>query len=357
MTGRGVDQILPHPSNPRIHEPYMRDARGYVQIAEQANGPIRKPVAFSYIWGETLEELERAGPDLRLINLETSITKSGDYWKGKQIHYRMHPENVSCLTAAGIDFCALANNHVLDWGYGGLLETLKVLEKVNIETAGAGVNLSSAESPAVMPIEGKGRVVVFALGSPSSGIFSSWAADAHRPGLNLLPDFSEETLHRITEQVRKVKQPGDIAVASIHWGSNWGYEIPRARREFAHALIDRAGIDLVHGHSSHHVRPIEVYKDRLILYGCGDFLNDYEGIRGHEAFRGDLALIYFASIDPSSGCLLGLDMTPMKIKNFRLSRAERNDSLWLRDLLNRIGLEFGTRVQVNGENRLTLLWD
>ena len=76
-----------------------------------------------------------------------------------------------------------------------------------------------------------------------------------------------------------------------------------------------------------------------------------------EAFRGDLALIYFTGIDPSSGCLLGLDMTPMKIKNFRLSRAVRNDSLWLRDLLNRIGLEFGTRVQVNGENRLILLWD
>ena len=80
MTGRGIDQILPHPGHPRIYEPYMEDARGYVEIAEKANGPIRKPVDFSYIWGEALEELERVEPDLRLINLETSITTSDEYW-------------------------------------------------------------------------------------------------------------------------------------------------------------------------------------------------------------------------------------------------------------------------------------
>ena len=74
-------------------------------------------------------------------------------------------------------------------------------------------------------------------------------------------------------------------VASVHWGSNWGYDIPREQTVFAHRLIDEAGVDIIHGHSSHHVRAIEVYKDRLILYGCGDFLNDYEGISGYEEFR------------------------------------------------------------------------
>jgi poly-gamma-glutamate capsule biosynthesis protein CapA/YwtB (metallophosphatase superfamily) len=136
MTGRGMDQVLPYPSDPIFYEPYMKDARGYVEIAEKTSGPIKKPVNFDYIWGDTLEELERVAPDLRIINLETSITKSGDYWKAKEIHYRMNPENIPCLTAAKINYFPLANNHVLDWGYSGLKETLETLMRVNMEPHG-----------------------------------------------------------------------------------------------------------------------------------------------------------------------------------------------------------------------------
>ena len=170
MTGRGIDQILPHPNDPRIYEPYMKDATGYVEIAESVNGPIQIPVKYSYIWGEALEELEQVDPDLRIINLETSITASNDYWKGKGINYRMHPENIQCLTAARIDYCSLGNNHVIDWGYSGLKETLETLKKVNIQYAGAGQNLKEAETPAVMNISGKWRVLIFSYGSPTSGI-------------------------------------------------------------------------------------------------------------------------------------------------------------------------------------------
>jgi poly-gamma-glutamate synthesis protein (capsule biosynthesis protein) len=114
MTGRGIDQVLPHPSPPVIYEPYLKNARGYVEIAEEANGPIPQPVDFSYIWGDALDEWKRVRPDLRIINLETSVAKSGDYWKGKEINYRMSPENIPCITAAEVDYCFLANNHILD---------------------------------------------------------------------------------------------------------------------------------------------------------------------------------------------------------------------------------------------------
>src|SRR5689334_12652302 len=116
MTGRGVDQILPHPSAPELFEPYMRDARDYVLLAEESAGPIPRPVGFEYIWGEALGELGRAKPHARIVNLETSVTRSDDAMPGKGIHYRMHPENVGCLTAAGVEVSVLANNHVLDWG-------------------------------------------------------------------------------------------------------------------------------------------------------------------------------------------------------------------------------------------------
>jgi poly-gamma-glutamate synthesis protein (capsule biosynthesis protein) len=300
--------------------------------------------------------LEQAAPDLRIINLETSITKSDDFWKNKGINYRMHPKNICSITAAKIDYCSLANNHVLDWGYPGLTETLKTLKRVNVKTAGAGRNLREAKAPAVMDIEGKGRVIVFSYGLRTSGIPFSWAAGEDRPGVNLLKGLFAKTVRRIKEEVHEMKQRGDILLVSIHWGSNWGYHIPREQIEFAHKLIEDAGVDVIHGHSSHHAKGMEVYKDKLIIYGSGDFLNDYEGIGGYEEFRGDLALMYFVRVDPSTGKLLQLQITPMQIKHFKLNRASRADVLWLRDTLNREGKRLGTRVELNEADTLTLKW-
>jgi poly-gamma-glutamate synthesis protein (capsule biosynthesis protein) len=354
MTGRGIDQVLPHPSDPLIHESYLKSAMGYVKLAETANGPIRKPVSFGYIWGDALAELKRADPDMRLINLETSVTASNDYWEGKGIHYRMNPQNVAVLTAAGIDVCALANNHVLDWGHAGLLETLATLQKINIKATGAGPNAIAAGAPAVISIDSRHRVVVFSFGLPSSGIPSSWAATPNRPGVNLLGDLGAKFVRHIRKKVQTIKRSGDVAVASIHWGGNWGYDIPRRQIEFAHRLIDDGGVDIVHGHSSHHVKAMEVHKGKLILYGCGDFLNDYEGIGGYEEFRPDLSLMYFVTLDSSTGKLVELQMIATQISRFRIQRASEADTRWLSDTLNREGRSFGSRIIMHSDNRLSL---
>jgi poly-gamma-glutamate capsule biosynthesis protein CapA/YwtB (metallophosphatase superfamily) len=357
MTGRGIDQILSHPSDPMIYEGYLKDARGYVEIAEKINGLILRPVVPSYIWGDTLDEIERIAPDLRIINLETSVTKSDDYWKGKEIHYRMHPENIDCISEAKIDICSLANNHILDWGYAGLKETLETLRKAKIRSVGTGMDLNEAESPAIVEIAGKGRVVVFAFGSLTCGIPLSWAASEKKPGVNLLRNFSDNIVEGILKRVQEVKQKGDIIVASIHWGGNWGYRIAQEEIDFAHQLIDKAGVDIIHGHSSHHVKGIEVYQDRLILYGCGDFLNDYEGISGYDCYRDDLGLMYFPTVDPTTGKLIQLQMTPTQIKCLKVSRASRDDALWVVHTLNREGKRFGTRVELDEDNRLALFWE
>ncbi|MGH7790958.1 MAG: CapA family protein, partial [Thermodesulfobacteriota bacterium] len=297
-------------------------------------------------------------PDLRIINLETSITKSDAYWKGKGIHYRMHPENTPCITAAKIDCCSLANNHVIDWGYSGLLDTLEALDKANVKRAGAGRNAQEAASPAVMEVGEKGRVIVFSFGLKTSGIPAVWAASQDKAGVNLLEDFSDETFHSVKERIQKVKQQGDIAVASIHWGGNWGFKVYPKQRWLAHKLIDDAGVDIIHGHSSHHVKGIEVYKERPIMYGCGDLINDYEGIGNfYEDFRKDLGLMYFVSSDPATGKLVHLQMTPTQVKRLKVNRASREDALWLKDTLNREGKKLGTRVELNKDNTLTLEWD
>ena len=124
MLGRGVDQILPHPGDPELREPYLHDARGYVRLAEHANGPIPRPVDWSWPWGEVPALLDEAAPDVRLINLETTITADGQFAEGKPVCYRMHPDNLPALTAFRPDVCALANNHILDFGYQGLTDTV-----------------------------------------------------------------------------------------------------------------------------------------------------------------------------------------------------------------------------------------
>jgi poly-gamma-glutamate synthesis protein (capsule biosynthesis protein) len=357
MTGRGIDQVLPYHNNPRLYEPYVTTAQVYVEIAEQMNGPIPAPVDFSYVWGDALTEFQRVMADVRIINLETAVTTSENHWKAKGIHYRMHPANVPCLTAARIDCCVLANNHVLDWGYKGLVDTLQALEKANMKTAGAGQSLEAAQMPAVVEARGKGKVLVFAFGCESSGIPPDWAAAEKGPGVNLLQDLSPKTVQRIADQVRTVKRAKDVVVASIHWGSNWGYGIPREQQVFAHQLIDEADVDVVHGHSSHHPKGIEVYKDKPILYGCGDFLNDYEGISGYEEFRDDRVLMYFVTLSPLSGKLARLEIIPMQIKRFRLNRPSVADIRWLERTLDRESRKLGAAVELTEKNHLRLRWE
>jgi poly-gamma-glutamate capsule biosynthesis protein CapA/YwtB (metallophosphatase superfamily) len=246
MTGRGVDQVLSHPGDVTLHEPSVRDARRYVELAEEAHGPVTRPLEPAAIWGDALAVLDAVKPAARIINLETAVTQADDWWPDKEIHYRMHPANVSCLTAARID------------------------------------------------------------------------------------------------------------VVSIHWGTNWGYDVSEQFVSFAHALID-GGVDVVHGHSAHHVRPIEVYRDRVILYGCGDFIDDYEGIRGQEVFRPDLAVMYLPTLDPA-GRLVGLQMVPFQMRRFRLTRVRGADVDWLAGTLTAISERFGCSAVVEGEGEIALRW-
>ena len=354
MTGRGIDQILPHPGDPRLFESYMVSAVDYVGLAERVSGPIPRPVDFTYVWGDALEEIDRQAPALRLINLETAITTRDDA-EPKGINYRMHPANLPVLSAARVDGCVLANNHVLDWGTGGLLETLEVLKRAGLRQVGAGHDREEAAAAACFPLPG-GCLRLYALGMPSSGVPERWAATDDRPGLNVLNELSGAVVDNLVAAVTEQRGPGDIVAVSLHWGGNWGYEIPAGHQAFARRLIDDAGVDIVWGHSSHHPLGIEVYRGKLILYGCGDLINDYEGISGHELFRGDLVLLYFPRLKLVDGSLERLTLVPRQLRHFRLNRVTHDDAQWLCRRLNREGERFGTRVRLDAEDHLVVEW-
>lgn len=347
MIGRGIDQIMRRPVNPELYEGWARSALRYVELAETRSGPLPRGVDPSYVWGETPSQLADAAVDARIVNLETSLTSRGEPWPGKGIHYRAHPENADTLMAAGIDAVTIANNHVLDWSRPGLEDTIDTLAGLGVGHTGAGRDGEDAWQPESVPT-GPGRVVVLGVGTPTCGIDPAWAAQQGRPGVAMVKSLSRTWVDEVGKALDRTRHSADIIVVSIHWGPNWGYRVPEAHRRFARDLIDEVGVDIVHGHSSHHPLGFEAYSDRLILYGCGDLITDYEGIQGHEEYRPELGAWYLVDLDATGG-LQGLSLLPTRVHRFRLARPDREERAWLAKLLER---ESRPQVRVHPEESL-----
>ena len=90
------------------------------------------------------------------------------------------------------------------------------------------------------------------------------------------------------------------------------------------------------------------------MYGCGDFITDYEGISGYEQFRSDLALMYLVDLEPRQGRLLEVRLVPMQARRFRLNRVSKSDAQWLCSLLKDLGESFGAKVQLASDNSMAL---
>ena len=354
MLGRGIDQIQRHACDPKLYEGYLGSAQDYVTLAERVSGKIPRHVGADYVWGDLLQDLEARQVDLRLINLETAITSGGAHDPRKGIHYRTHPANVALLAAARIDAVMLANNHTLDWGKAGLVETLAALDDAGVARAGAGWDDAEAFAPQPLPLAGGGRVLMFSFALGDSGVPASWAARPGQPGVAQAdPD---DIAARVATQLAGVRRPGDLVVLSIHWGENWGYPVAQTHRALAEALVAQ-GVDLVFGHSSHHPRAATVMAGRLVLFGAGDLVNDYEGIGGKESFRPDLVLGYVADLRRDSGALVALEMLPYRLCRFRLERADSAARGWLARQMNREASAFGGRVVETPQTTLRLEWD
>ena len=332
MTGRAIDQLfaIQNPEDFGKHDSVP--ASQYQAWSTELYGEVFKPVRHEYIWGSSLDVLKLAEPDFRLINLETAVTISRG-WENKKFNFRMHPANIGSLSVAEIDCCTLANNHTMDFGVRGMLDTCESLENAGIGYAGAGANLAKACEPYIRVIDGGRRILVFSWGAGDSGVPAHWQALPDGPGLNYLPNFTSTTLSRMVDLIGSYRRPGDFVIASIHWGGNWVKSTPEPHRNLARRLIETAGVDIVHGHSSHHPLGVEVFKQKIILYGCGDLINDYEGHPDYRSMRHHLGAMYFVDFDKASGEVKNLKILPVQRRRFRLEKPSRNDSDWLMGLI------------------------
>jgi len=264
-----------------------------------------------YPWGDTLPIFRSA--DLRICNLECVISDRGEPWTAypKAFHFRSSAKNIAVLKAAGMNAVSLANNHVLDYGYDALYQMLEILDRAGIAHSGAGTNLEEAACLAKICVRGK-KVGLLAFTDNEPG----WEATASRPGVFYVPTvLNDPRAQGLLKIVRSQWGSVDLLIVSAHWGSNWGYEPPREHIAFAHALID-AGADMIFGHSSHVFRGIELWKERLILYGAGNFVDDY-AVDSRE--RNDQSFIY--SVDTEGRTAQRVRLYPTMIRRCQARRA------------------------------------
>jgi poly-gamma-glutamate synthesis protein (capsule biosynthesis protein) len=365
MTGQGIAPLMPTAGAPLRRS--MRSALDYVHDAgasppsagsDAADGghpdTLPRPVCFEYPWGDALSLLRRETPDLCLANLEACITARGTP-ASPQIHARLSPQQLPVLAALGVQGVVLAGPHALDWGPHGLHDTLQCLRQAGIRGVGAGHDSIEAAEEAQWPLPGRGRLRLLAFGHASCGLAATAAAAERRPGINWLRDLDARAVAGIAARVGAQRREGDIVVVSLHWGAQWGYEVTREQRDFAQALVDVAGVDLVWGQASRHPRPIEVHHGRLILYGVGTFLKDAGLAAGHEQLRPELAALYLPRL-ATDGRLLDLRLWPLRVHLFRLKRACASEAQWLARALGAACRRHGTALAPRGDGSLRLDW-
>lgn len=199
-------------------------------------------------------------------------------------------------------------------------------------------------------------MLVFSLGTISSGIPHSWEADFNRPGVKILHELNLEHAHSFGKWVNLFRKPDDIVILSIHWGANWVYKIPQLHIQFAHTLVDNGYVDIIHGHSSHHVLAMEVYKEKPVLYGCGDFINDYEGIDTQQIFRDDISMMFFITMNAKSKKLTDVTLVPLIKHQFSLKKLSEEDFWYLESNINQIGKQFFTWVKREKNDAFSFHW-
>lgn len=343
MLGRLIDQLFPThvscPSEARIAHSFL-PSHPHLQ-----NYTPQTP------WGDTLPLLHSA--DLTILNLETAATTHGLKWPNKVFNYRMHPANLAALRAARVSYAGLANNHTLDFCEEGLLETVRAVKGEGIAVAGAGRTQEEAERAAVLRLSGEHEVHIWAAADHPR----DWAGVE---GFHFI-DYSARTRGRLKALLNEppASRTPALKIFSVHWGPNYAWTPSGEIRELAHFLIDECGVDIVHGHSAHHVQGVEKYHGGVVMYGCGDFVDDYAVV---ERYRNDLGGVWRVSVglDEAGGRLKldKLEVFPTKIDKFaaRRLRTDEADCRWVREKLRDLSAELGSVVDLDSspDGRITI---
>ncbi|HXH19769.1 MAG TPA: CapA family protein, partial [Chitinophagales bacterium] len=288
-----------------------------------------------YVWGNVLPVMKKT--DFNLINLETTLTRSVKQ-VSKTFNFKALPDRVECLTLANISVVNLANNHILDYTEEGLLETIATLKHQHIEYTGAGYNSADAEKAVRLTCK---EISLGILGLTDNE--PGWKAGRHHPGTNYVDIDNAHDRDAALTAIQNLKREVNCCIVSIHWGPNMRIKPSKKFIAFAHAMIEH-GADIIHGHSAHIFQGIEIYRDKLILYDTGDFVDDYSV---DPLLRNDRSFFFICSITKEG--IRSLQLVPVLIDNFQVNLAAGEDYQWCIHRMQQLSKEFGTEVSNSGE--------
>ncbi|GAB4115783.1 MAG: hypothetical protein Kow00103_10820 [Candidatus Caldatribacteriota bacterium] len=216
--------------------------------------------------------------DINFCNLEAPISDRGKPMAGRAAAFRSYPSMAEVLKKNNITFVSLANNHSLDYGWEALADTMARLDSLGIGYSGAGKNIAEARQPTI--IEKKGMKVGLLSYTTNVNTPLGFKASENRYGLNpirispFLPDHvNMDDLETMQKDVAEWQKKTDFLVVSCHWGISEGgtHMVTRYQELIAHCAID-AGADMIIGHHPHALQPIEIYKDKPIIYSLANFI-------------------------------------------------------------------------------------
>ncbi|MDR7855599.1 CapA family protein [Tissierella sp.] len=203
--------------------------------------------------------------DITIGNLETSITNGGTKWEEKQYNFRSDPKNLAAMKDASIDVVTLANNHTLDYGIDGFLDTLNHIDKGEIKRAGGGSNRKEAMEGVIIEKENiKFGILSFSRVVPDV----KWYATSKGPGI---VGAYDSHIEGVVNQIIDMKKEVDIVLVSIHWGVELSTSPRKEEMDLAKKLVD-AGADIIMGHHPHVLQGIEIYNGKPIFYSLGNFV-------------------------------------------------------------------------------------
>ncbi|WP_246067125.1 CapA family protein [Paenibacillus koleovorans] len=291
---------------------------------------------FDYGFAQVKSVLQDA--DLAIANLETPITTRGDEQK-KEYVYRSTPDALPAFAEAGFDLVNLANNHILDYGVDGLLDTFKHLDKTGIKYFGAGHNAEEAFRPVI--VEKKGIKIAF-LGLSRVVPDADWKAGKDKNGKDRPGVADTYGLDLPLKAITDAKSKADLVVVIPHWGIERN-DMPEAyQKEYARKYID-AGADLIVGGHPHVLQGFEQYKGKWIAYSMGNFLFT---TRADEPKTWDSGILQ-ASCSKTAGCELKL--VPVLTKWAQPVFMQEPESVKLFERLS--GISFGAIVNKDGTIR------
>jgi poly-gamma-glutamate capsule biosynthesis protein CapA/YwtB (metallophosphatase superfamily) len=270
-----------------------------------AKGRTREEM-FAYGFKEVKPVADAA--DVFLVNLECPFTQSDDKLP-KNFNFRARPEFVNTLLGGGVDIVSLANNHMMDYGPQGLVDTLMTLEQARIPYFGAGRTLAEARRPALLTVGGVRFAFLgyFFLGDKNIEPRQVYATET-TPGV--AGHFSDvEVMERmLREDIISAKAKADVVLPFFHWGKESTYDPLPYQVRLARAAID-AGAAGVLGSHPHVLQAMELHQGAPAIYSLGNFV-----FGGNWNPRDKRSVLYQARFSP--GGYLSSELFPLRTDRY-----------------------------------------